>query len=120
MQDLKDLKRFFHVTDRGGNPLACACGMRGPRATVKKSVPFSVGRGPVPRRASICTGNGLGLRAVFARVERSRGTGPRATGPEGVRLAMRRSGAGAPELRSPPPNLANPINLVNPAPRCRN
>ncbi len=40
---------------------------------------FTVGRGPVPRRASIGTGNGLGRRAIFAQVERSRGTGPRAT-----------------------------------------
>ena len=29
---------------------------------------------------------------------------------------MRRSGAGAPELRSSAPNLANRDNLVNPAP----
>ena len=39
------------------------------------------------------------LKRCFSR-ERSRGTGPRATGPEGVLLAMRRSGAGAPELQS--------------------
>ena len=37
MQDLTDLKRCFHVNDRGGNPLACACGRRGPRATVCKA-----------------------------------------------------------------------------------
>ena len=41
--------------------------------------PFTVGRGPVPRRASIGTRNGLCRRAFFARIERSRGTGPRAT-----------------------------------------
>ena len=40
---------------------------------------FIVGRGTGPRRASVETGNGLGRRAVFAQVERSRGTGPRAT-----------------------------------------
>ena len=51
----------------------------GPRATVKKSVLLTVGRGPVPRRASIGTRNGLDRRAFFARVVRSRGTGPRAT-----------------------------------------
>ena len=45
----------------------------------KKRLPFLVGRGPVPRHASIGTGNGLGRRAIFARVVRSRGTGPRAT-----------------------------------------
>ena len=37
---------------------------------------------------------------MFSR-ERSRGTGPRATGPEGVLLAMRRSGSGDPELQFP-------------------
>ena len=68
---------------------------------MKKSVQFTVGRGPVPRHASIETGNGVGWRAVFARVERSRGTGPRATGQGEVLFTMRRSGAGAPELQSP-------------------
>ena len=29
---------------------------------------------------------------------------------------MRRSGSGDPELQSPASNLANPVNLVNPAP----
>ena len=56
----------------------------GPRATMKKRLSFTVGRGPVPRHASIGMGNGPGRRAVFARVEGSRGTGPRATGPERV------------------------------------
>ena len=41
--------------------------------------PFTVVRGPVPRRAWVGTGTGLGRRVFFARVERSRGTGPRAT-----------------------------------------
>ena len=60
--------------DRGGNPLACACGMRGPpRYGMQGRLCFTVGRGPVPRRASICTGNGFGWRSVFAQVERSRG-----------------------------------------------
>ena len=102
---------------------------------------FDVGRGPVPRhlcrlrlpdlkpgRASIGTRNGLGWRVVFARVECSRGTGPRATGQGWVLLAMRRSGAGAPELQSlvhardrggqAPAlrtHLANLANLANPA-----
>ena len=39
MQDLKDLKRCFHGCDRGGNPLACACGRRGPPR-------YGPGRGP--------------------------------------------------------------------------
>ena len=47
---------------------------------------FTVGRGPVPRRASIGTRNGPGRRSVFARVERSRGTGPRATVDEAASL----------------------------------
>ena len=38
---------------RGGNPLACACGIRGPRATMKKTPPLHVGRGPVPRHAAV-------------------------------------------------------------------
>ena len=48
---------------------------------------LSVGRGPVPRHASIRTGNGLGRRSVFARIERSRGTGPRPTVGEAVSLS---------------------------------
>ena len=36
-----DLKRFFHANDRGGNPLPCAYGRRGPRATVCKAVSLS-------------------------------------------------------------------------------
>ena len=39
----------------------------------------TVARGPVPRHASVGTGNGVGWRAFFAQVVRSRGTGPRAT-----------------------------------------
>ena len=54
-----------------------------PALRFSRPFPFTVGRGPVPRRASIGTENGLGWRSVFAQVERSRGTGPRATGPEG-------------------------------------
>ena len=125
---------------RAGRAIAGACP---PRYGLQGRLRFTVGRGPVPRHASVeetalvgvrfsresnarggqapatvckavsvyrraracpspCLGrgNGLCLRSVFARVERSRGTGPRATGPGGVLLAMRRSGAGAPELRS--------------------
>ena len=93
---------FFHGGDRGGNPLACACGRRGPpRYGMQGRLRFTVGRGPVPRRASIGMENGFGRWVVFAQVERSRGTGPRATGREGVLFAMRRSGPGAPELQVP-------------------
>ena len=53
MQDLKDLKRFFRGSNaRGGNPLGCAYGIRGPPRDGEKNVPFTVGRGPVPRRAT--------------------------------------------------------------------
>ena len=38
--------------DRGGNPLGCACGIRGPPRYGEKTSPFTVGRGPVPRQAS--------------------------------------------------------------------
>ena len=55
---------------RGGQAL--------PRYGMQGRLRFTVGRGPVPRRA-IGRGKGLGLRAFFAEVERSRGTGPRAT-----------------------------------------
>ena len=48
---------------------------------------------------------------MFSR-ERSRGTGPRATVDEAAPL-LTRSGSGEPELQS---YLANPVNLVNPAP----
>ena len=44
MQDLKDLKRYFHVNARGG---------QAPARRYARPPPFTVGRGPVPRRASI-------------------------------------------------------------------
>ena len=40
--------------DRGGNPLGCACGIRGAPRYDKKRHPLTVGRGPVPRHRS-CT-----------------------------------------------------------------
>ena len=58
-----------------------------PRATVKKRADY--------RRARACpspchrNGNGFGWRAFFARVERSRGTGPRATGGKAVSVSRR-------------------------------
>ena len=54
------------------------------------------------------------LKRCFSR-ERSRGTGPRATGPEGVLLSMRPFGIRrARTTVSCPYNLANLENLVNP------
>ena len=62
MQVLKDLKRRFSRERSRGT---------GPRATVK-NVPFTVGRGPVPRRASIERKTGLvGVR--FSRGSGARG-----------------------------------------------
>ena len=162
--------RFFFVRARSAedrSPRASTC----PRSvvrerplpngvTVARPPPFTVGRGPVPRRASIgktalvCVrfsrrsndrggqapalryarpspfhrraracpspcldwGNGLGLRAFFAQVERSRGTGPRATGQEG---SLRHTPFGSRRSRTTifcSYNLANLVNLVNPAP----
>ena len=80
MLRIKDLKDLSVYREAGYYRHA---GPKGP-----EEVPITVGRGPVPRRASIRTENGLGLRAFFARVERSRGTGPRATGHDGVLFAM--------------------------------
>ena len=76
--------------------LAGAC----PPRYGEKNAPFTVGRGPVPRRASIGTRNGLGRRAFFARVGRSRGTGPRATVDEAAVLLPVRDQA-LPKLQSP-------------------
>ena len=61
---------------RAGRALA---GDRPPRYGCRGRRCFTVGRGPVSRHASICTGNGRGWRSVFAQIDRSRGTGPRAT-----------------------------------------
>ena len=55
------------------------CGGQAPALRYARPSPFTVGRGPVPRHASICTGNGLGRHAFFAQVLRLWGTGPRAT-----------------------------------------
>ncbi len=91
-------------------------GDRPPRYGMQGRLPFTVGRGPVPRRASICTRNGVGWRSFFARIERSRGTGPRATGLEGVLLAVHPFGIRRSRTTvSRPYNPANRDNLVNPA-----
>ena len=53
----------------------------GPRATVKRTAPFIVGRGPVPRHATLARDrpSRYGAVAVFVLTGASRGTGPRAT-----------------------------------------
>ena len=55
------------------------------------------------------------LKRCFSR-ERSRGTGPRDTGPEGVLSPCAVRDQAIPKLQSPPPNLANLGNPENPAP----
>ena len=135
-------------------------GDRPPRYGMQGRFPFTVGRGPVPRHATIeretawvCVqfsrrandrggqapalryprpppfhrraracpspcrdrGNGFSLRAVFAQIGRSRGTGPRATGPE--RGSPRHAPFGIRRARTTGScsYLANLVNLVNPA-----
>ena len=41
--------RAWRTNDGEGNPLACACGMRGPKPYDEGDVFFTVARGPVPR-----------------------------------------------------------------------
>ena len=73
------LKRFFHGCNRGG---------QAPALRYARPSPFH-------RRARACPspcpdlGNGLGWRAFFAQIERSRGTGPRATVCKAVSLHRR-------------------------------
>ena len=93
MQVLKDLKRFFLMRAIAGD--------RPPRYG-KKSVPFTVGRGPVPRRASVEETAWVGVR--FSRGSGDRGgQAPALRAREGFFSPCARSGAGAPELQSPAP-----------------
>ena len=79
-----------HATIARGTRSDARMASEGPRATVKRTPPFTVGRGPVPRHATIARdrpspcndreGQALALRSL----KRSRGTGPRATGPETI------------------------------------
>ena len=97
IKDLKDLSVFFrrgyyrHAGPKGPEEIFSRGHSRGtgPRATVCHAASFhrrawALGchtrmRAGFPRRASVCPGNGLGWQVVFAQVECSRGTGPRAT-----------------------------------------
>ena len=69
----------------------------GPRATVREAAPNTVGRGPVPRRArddreiARDRPSRYGNRGVLGSVERSRGTGPRATVKRAVLDSIARS-----------------------------
>ena len=72
--------RAWRANDGEGNPLACACGMRGPKPYGE--VPFFfVARGPVPREATMAPGMARETRSP-ARVET--GEGPSPTGRGGV------------------------------------
>ena len=53
MQDLKDLKRCFHGCDRGGTRSPARMAGEAPALRYARPSPFTVGRGPVPRHASI-------------------------------------------------------------------
>ena len=125
-----------HRSERETAWLACSfragrgiTGDRPPHYGRQGRLPFTVGRGPVPRQAirpaCVCGGQAPALRfampSPFHRRARAcpspshrvrvrlRGTGPRATvGEAGVlisvgqeRLLLRRSGSGAPELQFP-------------------
>ena len=89
IKDLKDLSVFYsagdyrHAGPKGPEEMfftGVIAGDRPPRYGMQDRLPFTVGRGTGHRHAAIGTENGFGWRSVFARVERSRGTGPRATG----------------------------------------
>ena len=75
-------------------------GDRPPRYGMPGSLRITVGRGPVPRRASV--GREMALVGVlFSRRSNDRGgQAPALRARKGVLLAMRRSGSGDPELRS--------------------
>ena len=119
IKDLKDLRVFSsvgyyrHAGPKGPEEAffhGCARGGQAPALRLKKRAVYRRARAcPSP-----CLGweNSFGLRAFFAQVEQSRGTGPRATGQGGVLLAMRRSGAGAPELQSPAPIILLIVEIV--------
>ena len=70
----------------------------GPRATVEKSVPFPVGRGPVPRHATIGKMALVGVRFSCGSSDRG-GQAPALRAREGFSSPRIRSGSGEPELR---------------------
>ena len=125
MLDIKDLKdlSIFHVRGyyRHAGPngpeemffTGMIAGDRPPRYD-EKNVPLTVGRGPVPRRASIGKTAFVGVR--FSRGSNDRGgQAPALRARKGVRLTMRCSGSGDPELQFPASNfaiLANPAHLL--------
>ena len=87
---------MLRSTERSRGTGPCATGPKrglkrsrgtGPRATVSKTAPFTVGRGPVPRHATIAGETRSHARVASEGprptvIERSRGTGLRATGPK--------------------------------------
>ena len=111
-------------------PSVCSSGAPAPdpRYGMQGRLRFSVGRGPVPRHASVEETALVGVR--FSRRSNARGgQAPALRARGGVLFAMPRSGAGAPELRAlghanarggqAPAlrtNHGNRVNRVNPAP----
>ena len=72
----------------------------------EKNVPITVGRGPVPRHAAIERETAW-VCVWFSRIERSRGTGPRATVDEAFSLLPVRDQALPNYSLFSAPNLAN-------------
>ncbi len=69
-------RRFFRSGNDGeGNPLACACGMRGPSPYGERGFSLSVARGPVPRDRWIARTMARETRSD-ARVETCAGPSP--------------------------------------------
>ncbi len=79
----------------------------GPRATVSRTAPFTVGRGPVPRHATIA-----GDSPPAPVIERSRGTGPRATGL--WNLSFRRARACPSPCSGPPKTRYESLDFLPP------
>ena len=105
MQVLKDLKRFFHGCNRGG---------QAPALRFSRPSPLTVGRGPVPRHASV--GEMPGPAFGFRVGRTIAGDRPPRYGPgEG---SFRHAPFGIRRSRTTVfcSNLANRDNLVNPAP----
>ena len=87
---------------RGGNPLGCASGIRGPPRYDRKRHPLTVGRGPVPRRASVEETALAGMRFRAGRAiagDRPPRYGPGRGSPLYVPFGIRRAISG--ETRSP-------------------
>ena len=141
IKDLKDLSVFFgrgyyrHAGPNRPEEMFSRERSRGPvpRATVKKSVLFTVGRGPVPRRASVegmafvcvrfsCRSGDRGGQAPALRARKDSpryapfGSRRSRTTVSGARGRSRGTGPRATDNRANRANRGNRDNLENPAP----